>query len=210
MQQTVFSIGHSTHQEEKFLELLQRHCVDAVCDVRSVPYSRVNPQFNRSVLSQRLKENRIEYVFLGKELGARSEDPTCYENGKVQYERLAQTFLFRRGIERVKKGMQKYRLALMCAEKEPLECHRTILVARHLTECGVDIQHIHGNGRLESHADALKRLTVMLNLPQVEMFMPQQPDVLAAAYRRQEERIAYDSTKRQVAAFAAPAAGGAG
>jgi uncharacterized protein (DUF488 family) len=129
---------------------------------------------------------------LGKELGARSEDPACYEHGKVQYERLAQTDLFQQGLERIKKGMKNYRLALMCAEKEPLECHRTILVARHLVALGINVRHILADGKLETHTDTLRRLACMLNLPEHDMYRSRE-ELLADAYHRQEERIAYDS-----------------
>ena len=128
---------------------------------------------------------------MGNELGARSEDPACYEHGKVQYDRLAQTELFRRGLERVQEGMKKYRLAIMGAEKEPLECHRTILGARHLAALGLDVKHIHADGTLESHADALRRLARMLNLADDDMFRSHE-ELLADAYYRQEQRIAYD------------------
>jgi len=192
MQEAVFTIGHSTHSQDRFIALLRQHRITALCDVRSMPYSRVNPQFNREELKQSLCACGIKYVFLGEELGARSEDPTCYEHGRVQYDRLAHTALFRRGLERVQAGMKKYRLALMCAEKEPLECHRTILVARHLAGIGLDVQHIHADGKPEGHADALGRLVKMLNLPEHDMFHSRE-ELLAAAYHRQEQRIAYDS-----------------
>lgn len=192
MQHAVFTIGHSTHPQECFIALLQRHGITALCDVRSKPYSRVNPQFNREELKESLNACGIRYVFLGKELGARSEDPACYEHGKVRYDRLAQTDLFRLGLERVQKGMKDYRVALMCAEKEPLECHRTILVARHLAALGIDVEHIHADGRLESHVAALGRLARMLNLPEHDMFRSTE-ELLAEAYHRQEERIAYEA-----------------
>jgi uncharacterized protein (DUF488 family) len=185
------------------------HGITALCDVRSMPFSRINPQFNRKDLKKVLNANGIEYVFLGKELGARSENDDCYVNGKVQYDRLAHTDLFKQGIQRVQKGMESYRIALMCAEKEPLECHRTILVSRHLTECGIDVQHIHGNGKLESHEDAINRLALMLRLSQADMFKAPPPDVLAAAYRKQEERIAYEKIE-EAPAQTVPAAGGFG
>lgn len=192
MQNIVFTIGHSTHSQERFIELLQLHDITAVCDVRSKPYSRTNPQFNREELQVALLSHGIAYRFLGKELGARSDNPSCYEGGKVQYDRLAQTKLFRYGLKRVLRGMRDgFRVALMCAEKEPLECHRTILVARHLVALGVPVVHIHADSHLETHDAALDRLARMLNVPEQDMFHPRE-ELLADAYRRQEERIAYE------------------
>ena len=208
MAETIFTIGHSTHSQEYFIGLLSRHGITALCDVRSKPYSRINPQFNREELKKSLQECGITYVFLGKELGARSEDPTCYENGKVQYDCLAQTDLFRLGLDRVQKGMKDYRIAIMCAEKEPLECHRTILVARHLAALGLDVQHIHADGRLEDHAAAVNRLKRMLRLPEDDMFRSSE-EVLADAYHLQEDRIAYDAGP-DVAADAVPTRSAAG
>jgi uncharacterized protein (DUF488 family) len=193
MRDTVFTIGHSTHPLHRFVGLLQQHGITALCDVRSKPYSRINPQFNREGLKQSLREIGIKYVFLGKELGARSEDPGCYEHGKVQYDRVAQTDLFRQGLNRVQEGMKQYRIALMCAEKEPLECHRTILVARHLVARGLNVKHIHADGRLEDHFAALGRLTRMHNLPEEDMFRSSD-ELVAEAYGRQADRIAYDSS----------------
>lgn len=190
MQEMLFTIGHSTHPLDHFITLLKMHGVTALGDVRSKPYSRTNPHFNREHLKQHLREAEIAYVFLGKELGGRSEDGSCYDSGKVQYERLSRTDLFRKGLGRVQEGIKKYRLALMCAEKEPLECHRTVLVARHLEALGLTVQHIHADGRLESHTDAMNRLVRQLNLPERDMFRSHD-DVIADAYRRQESRIAY-------------------
>ncbi len=191
MQEPVFTIGHSTHSTERFIALLRQHCITAVCDVRSKPYSRVNPQFNREVLKQSLRECNIAYVFLGTELGARSDDSSCYDHGKVRYVRLARTELFRQGLARVQEGMNNYRVALMCAEREPIECHRTILIARYLATQGVDVEHIHADGKLESHADILIRLMQMFKLEEDDMFRSRD-DLIADAYRLQEERIAYD------------------
>lgn len=190
MENRVFTIGHSTHDIERFIALLRQHGVTALCDVRSKPYSRLNPQFNREPLKRSLQDHGIAYVFLGAELGARSDDPSCYDQGKVKYDRLAETPLFQQGLARVTEGMKKYRLALMCAEREPVECHRTILVARHLAARGVDVAHIHADGRIESHADALSRLLQTFKLQGGDMFRSQ-PELLAEAYRLQEERIAY-------------------
>jgi uncharacterized protein (DUF488 family) len=192
MADTVFTIGHSTHPQERFIALLRQHGITALCDVRSKPYSRMNPQFNREEFEETLLAHGIAYRFLGKELGARSDNPHCYERGKVQYDRLAETDLFKQGLKRVLRGMKDgFRVTLMCAEKEPLECHRTILVARHLAALGVPVTHIHADGSLESHDSALSRLARLVNLPEHDMFHSRE-ELLDGAYRRQEERIAYE------------------
>jgi uncharacterized protein (DUF488 family) len=190
MHKHLYTIGHSTHPLEKFLALLKTHGITALCDVRSIPYSRTNPQFNREEFSQHLRLVGIAYVFLGRELGGRSDDPSCYDDGRVQYDRLARKNLFRKGLDRLQEGAKKYRLSLMCAEKDPLECHRTILVARHLEALGFAVEHIHADGHLESHADALERLLTQLKLPATDIFRSHQ-EVIANAYRLQEDRIAY-------------------
>jgi len=186
----VFTIGHSTHSAEVFLSLLRQHCVDAVADVRSSPFSRFNPQYNRQKLELSLKESGILYVFLGKELGARTEDRSCYEHGRVQYARLAQTSLFQSGLDRVQQGAQKYRIALMCAEKEPLDCHRTLLVGRALIGRGLDLMHIHAGGQLETHDAAMVRLLDLVGVPRADLFRSRE-ELLADALAIQEERIAF-------------------
>ena len=158
---TVLTIGHSTHSMDAFIELLQRHGVTAVADVRAAPYSRFNPQFNREPLAGSLVAHGIAYVFMGSELGGRSEDPACYDNGRICYERLGGTRSFRKGLDRVAQGATRHRIALLCAEKEPLKCHRCLLVAPALEARGVSVAHIGADGRLELHADAMLRLLAM-------------------------------------------------
>ena len=159
MSGTVFTIGHSTHSVEDFIALLVQHGITALGDVRSTPYSRYNPQFNREALKPALKERGIQYVFLGAELGGRSADPACYEHGRLCYDRVVRTALFSSGLDRVEKGCRQYKLALMCAEKEPLNCHRTLLLAPELAARGLEVVHIHADGMLESHEHACTRLS---------------------------------------------------
>lgn len=187
---SVFTIGHSTHSAEVFLALLRQHGIEAVADVRSSPFSRFNPQFNREPLEQFLKTNGIRYVFLGKELGARSEDRSCYLDGRVQYGRLAQTPLFQNGLDRVLQGAAKYHVALMCAEKEPLECHRTLLVAKAVLARGQPVLHIHADGHLETHEAAMERLLEVTGLPKEDLFRSKQ-ELLSEALTRQEQQVAY-------------------
>src|SRR5262249_21474038 len=133
----------------------------------------------------------IEYVHLGKELGARSDDDACYRDDKVQYELLAQTPAFASGIARVMEGSRKFRIALMCAEHEPLECHRTILVARHLARAGARIVHILRGGSIESHEATLERLIQSLRPKEPHLFEMTASAAAERAYERQGQRIAY-------------------
>lgn len=186
----VYTVGHSTHPIGKFLDLLTKNGITALADVRSNPFSRHNPQFNKDVLSAKLKQNGIAYVFVGKELGARSDDPSCYEGDRVSYGRLAKTALFKAGIERILSGAQKHRIALMCAEAEPLDCHRTLLVSRSLEQRGAAILHILSDGRTEPQQQTMSRLLDMVGLPQVDMFRSH-AQLVEAACEMREQKIAY-------------------
>src|SRR5712692_8184219 len=121
----ILTIGHSTLQFEEFVDLLRRHGVTAVADVRSAPYSRFNPAFNREVFQASLRESGIAYVFLGEQLGGRPKDPTCYENNRVSYGKMSQTALFRAGLDRLCQESKSHRIAIMCAEQDPVTSHRT-------------------------------------------------------------------------------------
>jgi len=187
---TIFTIGHSNHSLDAFVSLLRKYGITAVADVRSAPYSRYAPQFSYKPISGALKSRQIEYVFLGKELGARSEDPACYEDGRVRFERVAETALFLSGIERVLRGAADFTVALMCAEKDPIDCHRAILVTRKLTELGVAVSHILADGALESHRDLESRLLAAFKLPEGDMFRSRS-DCVAEAYLLQAGRMAY-------------------
>ena len=138
-------------------------------------------------------------VFLGRELGARPDDPACYENGRVQYARLARAASFQAGLDRVVQSASECRVALMCAEKEPLKCHRALLVGRALAEQGVEIAHILADGSLEPHESTMTRLLEVLGLPQHDLFGSRQ-QLIEEAVSRQEERIACVNEKLVVEA----------
>jgi len=194
MSNPVYTIGHSSHSIEKLIELLAMHGISAAGDVRSQPFSRLHPQFNRDQLEPALKKAGIAYVFLGRELGARTEDRSCYVGGKVQYDRLAKTPLFQEGLARVAQGAARRRLTLLCAEKDPLTCHRAILVCRHLTTLGVPSQHILADGSIETHEQAIVRLIAEVGLPESDLFRTRE-QIIADAYDRRGSVIAYTETQ---------------
>lgn len=179
---------------EKFLDLLAAHQIEVIADVRSHPYSRYNTEFNREYLQAELRAAGIDYVFLGRELGARSEDASCYINGKAKYDLLAQTPLFRKGIERITKGIRNHRVALMCAEKDPLTCHRAILVCRRLEIDGISTKHILENGLLETHEDSIARLRKELGLPEKDLFRTTD-EIIEEAYELRGREIAYSQDR---------------
>lgn len=186
----IFTIGHSTHTRGAFDALLAKHGINVLVDVRSAPYSRFVADFNKPALEQGLRLAGVKYLFLGRELGARPADATLYRNGQVQFDLLAATPLFQRGIERVLTGSRQYRIALMCAERDPLQCHRTLLVARTLVTRGATVEHILFTGQLESHAAAMERLLGLVGLPSQDMFRSWD-ELVAAAVEQQAARIAY-------------------
>ena len=160
----IFTVGHSNHSSEKFLSLLKQHGVTAVADVRSFPFSRRFPHFNQSPLKESLGSEEISYVFLGEQLGARPKDPECYVEGKARYELIASTEAFATGLERICKGAKQHQIALMCAEQDPITCHRAILVCKHLKNVGLDIKHILKTSDIESHEHLEQRLLKLHNL----------------------------------------------
>lgn len=187
----VYSIGHSTHSIEMFVALLKETHVAAIADVRSTPYSQWRPQFNRDALQSSLAEHGIQYVFLGTELGGRGTDGSARdEHGRIQYRYIAESAAFREGLRRVRAGSERMCLALMCAEGEPLHCHRGILISRLLVARGTRVLHIHADGQLETHRDAERRLLRLMGLHEPDLFRTED-QILADAYERQEARIAH-------------------
>ncbi|MGW8320432.1 MAG: DUF488 domain-containing protein [Thermodesulfobacteriota bacterium] len=164
MTRELFTIGHSDHKMFDFLRLLRSHGINALVDVRSHPVSRVHPQFNKKVLAADLKKAKITYVFLGKELGARRVESSCYVDGRAEYGRIAALPIFQEGLRRIREGIRRYRIALMCAERDPLDCHRGILICRYLRNEGISIQHIREDGSLEPQTALEKRLVDRLEI----------------------------------------------
>jgi uncharacterized protein (DUF488 family) len=193
----LYTVGQTI---EDSLGQLQSQQVQVVADVRSQPYSKRYPHFSREALQKSLSAADIRYLFLGRELGARRDEPQCYVDGQASYEEIAKLPNFMRGIERILDGTQKSRIALMCAEHDPLTCHRTILVCRELRKRDVEIQHILRGGTLEAHAQAELRLVEeeFGSSDQADLFTrPDKSDLtVQRAYTARASRIAYRHEKQ--------------
>lgn len=187
----VLTIGHSTHPWDQFLALLRGANVTAVADVRSAPYSRRAPQFSREALMAGLREAGIAYVYLGKELGGRPVDKTLFCDGVVDYDRVAATAEFAAGLDRVVAGTRKHRIALMCAERHPLDCHRCLLVSRRLRERGLGIGHILAGGTIQPHREIEAQLLAIAKADADDMF-ESEAERLARAYRVYGRKAAFE------------------
>jgi len=154
---TIFTVGHSNHSLEVFIGLLKSHKIEVLVDVRSKPFSRFSPQFNKEGFERAVRASGIKYLFLGKELGGRPESSEFYDNqGFVLYSRIAESPLFLEGIDRLIRGIKTYRVAVMCGEENPVNCHRRLLVGRVLLKRGVNVRHIRGDGTVQNE-DELAR-----------------------------------------------------
>lgn len=183
----LFTIGHSNHKLERFVELLRGAGVEAVADVRTRPVSRFCPQFNKAALESSLSGAGIAYVFMGKELGGRPDDPALYRDGTADFEKIAKSEAFREGLELMMADARKHRVALMCSEKGPLDCHRCLLVGRALGERGVAVQHILADGSPVSQTQIEEEL---LAGSSDDLFAPRE-ERLAAAYRARASKVAF-------------------
>lgn len=186
----VWTVGHSTHSYERFLKLLRSARITAIADVRTSPYSRHFPQFSRDTLKDELRMDGIAYSFLGTELGGRPMGKQYYCEGVADYERMAESLEFQRGIKRVLDGARKYRIALMCSEHDPFDCHRCLLVGRELAERGITVKHIKSDGGIADHRDIEERLLVSEGQHGGDLFLSP-GERLADAYRRRARKVAY-------------------
>lgn len=150
----IWSIGHSNHEMTTMLELLRSARIDVVADLRSQPYSRFKPHFNQRPFQKALKEAGFDYVFLGDELGGRPPEREFFDGeGHVLYSEVAKTSRFLAGLDRLLTGAERFRVAMLCSEEDPSNCHRRLLVTRILSERGVPVIHIRGDGTTISEGD---------------------------------------------------------
>ena len=186
MQKTLYSVGHSNKTLEEFLALIMVYDINCIVDVRSVPASKYSPQFNQENLKSFLLANNVQYLHFGEEFGARRTD-SIGENGQVDFELAAKTPSFTSGVLRVLRGLERgYRIAFMCSEADPLECHRFALVSRYFHDTGVDVQHILKDAKLASHK-SLEREMIKTYMHSRKYHLPE-VDMMFGTYTEEEQR----------------------
>ena len=148
----VWTIGHSRHELDVFIGLLKSHNISALCDVRTIPMSRMAPQFNEGSLKNALSAAQISYISMGRELGGRPQEDFMYDSeGRVFYNKLAESEIFKIGVDRVLKGSEKFNILIMCSEGKPNGCHRHLLIGRVLHEMGIEVVNILVDGSLKNY-----------------------------------------------------------
>ena len=188
----IFTIGHSNRSSSDFITTLLNYQITALADVRSSPYSRYLPHFNQKELRALLKSADIAYVYLGDCLGGRTDDPTyLHDDGRVDYERLRESDTFKQGMLRLNKGMEQYRIALMCSERDPMDCHRGLMISRSLHERRIDVTHIIDQDSSIRHDECLMRLLDKYGM-QHDMFASRE-SLIDMAYQRRAMEVAYTS-----------------
>ncbi|MBO4648502.1 MAG: DUF488 domain-containing protein [Lentisphaeria bacterium] len=197
----IYTIGYVSYSLPGFIEVLKKYGISAVADVRTTPYSQFKPDFNSDVLAENLKSNGICYVPLGRECGARPDNKSCYVNGQVNFDILSATDLFRHGLQRLKKGMEHYCISLMCAEQDPIQCHRYILVARELSKHypELEIINILQNGIIERMEETEFRLLKAYDLDTEEIpgIGKSLSERLQEAFALQGEKISYRMSEKE-------------
>ena len=194
---TCFTIGHSNHSIETFIQLLKEYNINCLIDVRSMPYSKFHPQFNKDVLKESLQKKRIFYLYMGNLLGGRYTAPNLlYPDGKVNFKKVRETKNFKSGIDRIIQGLEEnYSIALMCSEKEPLNCHRFILISYELEKRGIAVKHILDTKNVVTNVEEEKKLInkYYKNSLQISLFEPclSQEELLEDAYEKRNKEIAY-------------------
>lgn len=201
---SIYTIGHSNRELSEFIKLLRQHNVDYIIDVRFIPFSKYVTHFNKENLSYSLKDEEIIYIFQGHLLGIDYSNPQHVNSQEsyTDYRIIAQTKEFLKGLDLVLEGIEQgYSIALMCSEKDPIDCHRAILISRELKARGISVNHIHNvDTELESHDQLESRLLALYNKKsnedQIDLF-PAEEVTLEEAYRRQNNSMSLKTRKEK-------------
>lgn len=199
----IYTVGHSTHPIDVFLDLLKAYSINCLIDVRSIAASSYNPQYNKELLADFLKENSVRYMHFSEEFGARHSDPDLLDDdGKVNFELVRKSWNFKSGVEQLWLGVEKgYIIALMCSESEPFDCHRFSMISFALEKDGFIVQHILKDKTLRTNAQLEDQLLKKYEkkIPQPDMFQPNitLDDQLKVAYRLRNKEIAFSPYSKQ-------------
>jgi len=198
----LYTIGHSNHQIDFFLYLLKKYNIQYVIDVRTSPFCKYTKQYDRWNIEKTLKENNIIYCFMGEFFGAKRKEKELYTaEGYLDFEKTTESEKFLLGFNNILKGLQDdYNVALMCSEKDPKDCHRSIMISKKFLEAGFEANHILPDGKIKTQKELEKELVnefysgrKQLNLFTMNMT---EEDYIRESYKKQNEKIGYRIKKK--------------
>jgi uncharacterized protein (DUF488 family) len=187
----IYTFGYSTHTFIELVNSIKNNNIDVAVDVRSVPYSKYTPQFNKESVKEGLLKEKIHYLHFGDEFGARRIEKEAYTNGKVDFQKVIKLPKFLKGIERINNGLEKnYHIVLLCTEKEPIDCHRFLLVSKVLKDLlHINIHHILFDGNIIEQNEVELKMIKQLNLH--NSLFENNKDNLEKAYKIFGNKIVY-------------------
>ena len=196
MNNTIYTIGYTGFSLSEFLNVLKNYKIQVVIDVRSSPYSERYPNYNRPNLEDTLKKSGIYYRNYADEFGARQDNPIYYTDGYLDFKKFSKSQAFQNGVVKIRNSLDKgYLIAFLCAEKDPIQCHRAILVSREFSDLGYNVHHILTNGKYETQQDIEQRLLAMFFPNGIQQDFFSEPldldTAIDIAYRKQNQKIGY-------------------
>ena len=187
----IYTIGYEKSKVEDLISTLTNNSIDVVVDVRSIPYSKYYPSYNKEYFGKKLHDNNIKYLFMGDKLGAKNFSLDTVEgSNKIDYSKIRMKKTFQEGINRLHNGIKKFNICLFCSEKDPIFCHRNILICKELK--GYEVLHLYVYEETETSTDAENRLLTLHGLEQDDMFLNHN-DRLEKAYELQSYKIAFEA-----------------
>lgn len=190
---TIYTIGHSNQSLDSFLKLLRDNGIQVLVDVRSIPRSKYANQFDSPALKEAITKAGLNYLYFGQEIGGKPSNPAFYDaEGYVLYDRIAQSPDFKKSIERLIEGIGKYKVAIMCSEEDPTECHRRLLIGKVLSNQGIEELHIRADGRVQSEQELASTKIYDHNQLKLDLFVREKEEPWKSA-----KPIQLDSQKEQ-------------
>lgn len=192
----IFTIGYAGFKIDDFIKILKKYHINSLIDVRSMPFSKFHSEYNKPIFSKVLHDSGIIYRNYKKEFGARQDDRKYYPNGYLDFSMFTKSQVFLEGMDKIIKAIPLgYKFVLMCSEKDPITCHRNIMIAKAFYNNGISINNILSDGSIITQSDIETRLLDMYypGRDQLSLFAEQLSleEMIQNSYKFQNEKIGY-------------------
>lgn len=190
MTSTIYTTGYAGHTIPSLVQLLQAIGITVLADVRSTPFSGRRPEMDKPALMQALRDGGMRYIFMGEQLGGRPRNPKLYRAGKIDPQALLAHEGYKTGVARLIAGAAEHTICLLCAERDPISCHRGLYIAESLQEAGMQVRHLIGGEQPEDHQATRARMAELVNMEHADLFASENAR-LTMAIEHMREKIAF-------------------